>query len=400
MSRVFSLSTVLRQVPHRLIREILTRFDLGVADIPWETLRERDIDPVIAVINTLPAGAFDAVEGALHAIFDLACPSGITAVREAREAIGWTPREEVEDLPAEAGLYEQAAWAWLHGSAAFEQALLLHQFDRLTWWRRRTDLPRQPAEISREVLDRLGRDLSAVLRRAEGRGRNCTVEAFARRGMTCYFAFPDDFVLNVTAHDEDGRLAPRTFRRTFTMVFAYDPVAGSLELYAKVAASLKPQLEHVFASVLFGINLGDWRPPPSYEPDVLRTAGFRLETDPEDAVDVDVRQIRLSLLNSHRQVVLRGDPAWPGDAFRMLEEVLDQEAVPVDSYRITLLTFSFEFRAVGERRGGSVTFDVAYPHSCSLRNQRPDRVAVITKYLTRWGIHVGRSADPGLATAG
>ena len=184
------------------------------------------------------------------------------------------------------------------------------------------------------------------------------------------------------------------------MVFAHDPASGSLELYAKVAAGLKPQLERAFAFAVFGVDLDDWQPPPSYEPDAIRTEGFRLETDPEDAVDVDVRQIRLSLLNSDRQVVLRGDPAWPGDVFRMLKDVLDQEAVPPGSYRITLASFSFEFRPVGGRRGGSVTFDVAFPHSCSLRNQRPDRVAVITKYLTRWGIHVGRPDGPGLAAAG
>lgn len=396
MSRVFTLRTVLRQVPNRLLREVLARLGVPAHALAWDDLRERDVEPVVDALSTLPPGPYDAVEGTLHLIYDLACATGIAAVRETREALGG----DAGDLPDEASVYEQAAWAWLHWPEVAEQALLLHQVDRLSWWRRRTDLPRVPPSTSAETLARLGRDFSAILGRAEGRGRKCTVEAFTRRGTTCYFAFPDDFVLNVTAHDEDGRLAPRTFRRTFTMVFAVDPAEGALELYAKVAAGLKPQIERAFASAVYGVDLDDWRPPPSYEPDVLRTPGFKLETDPEDAVDVDVRQLRLSLANSDRQIVLRGEPAWPGDVFKMLDDVLDKEALPPGSYRITLATFTFEFRSVGGRRGGSVTFDVAFPYSCGLRNQRPDRVAVIIKYLTRWGIHVGGPAGPGLAAAG
>jgi hypothetical protein len=239
-----------------------------------------------------------------------------------------------------------------------------------------------------------------VLRREEGRGRNCTVEAVARRGATYFFAFPDDFVVNATAHDDDGRLAPRTFRRTFTLVFAFDPAEGALELYARVPARVKALLEQAFARVAFGLDLGEWRPPPAYEPNALRARGYRLDTDPEDHVTVEVRQVRLSFANSDRQVTLRGDPAWPGDTVRMLDEVLDRERVTDAAASVTLVTLCFEFHPVGGGRGGSVTFDVAFPNSCSLRNQRPERVATVMKYLTRWGIHVPRPAGPDLAAAG
>jgi hypothetical protein len=249
-------------------------------------------------------------------------------------------------------------------------------------------------------LIRLGNELSALLRREEGRGRNCTAESFSRRGTAYYFAFPDDFVLNVTAHDEDGQLAARTFRRTFTLVFAFEPAEGALELYAKVPARVKLLLEQTFARVVFGIELGEWKPKPAYEPNALRDRDYRLETEPEDNVTVDVKQIRLSFNNSARQIILRGEPDWPGDTFRMMDEVLDKHQVPPSAVNITLITFCFQFAPVGTRRGASVTFDVAFPNSCSLRNQRPDRVAVIMKYLTRWGIHVPRPTGPDLAAAG
>lgn len=396
MSRVFSLHTVLRQVPNRLIRQLLNGLGRNDLDVPWEGLRERDIDPILDALNTLSTPEFDSVEGVLHAVFDLACPTGIAAIREMRMCE--TGGEPGDDLPAEAGLYEQVMWAWLNWQGAVEQATLVHQIDRLTWWRRRNDLPRRPPDTARETLDRLGGEISDLLRKAEGRGRNCTVEAFARRGTTCYFAFPDDFVLNATVHEE-GQLTPRTFRRTFTLVFAFDPAEGALELYAKVPAEVKRDLERAFAKVVFGVELGEWRPPAAYEPDALRDRGFRTETDPEDNVSVDVRQVRLSFLNSDRQIALRGDPVRPGDAFRMIDEVLNKENVSPSAVKVTLLTFHFEFRPCAGSRGGSVTFDVAYPNSCNLRNQRPERVAVIMKYLRRWGINVAGSVGPVVGAA-
>jgi hypothetical protein len=396
MSRVFSIRIVLRQTPNRLTRQFLARLGHLDLEIPWDELGERDIEPIVDALNTLTGPEFDAVEGVLHAVFDLACATGVAAVREMRACLN---DGELGELPQDAGLYEQVMWAWIHWPDAVEQALLIHQIDRLNWWRRRNDLPQRPPDTSPDTLARLGREISSLLRQAEGRGRNCTVEAFARRGTTCYFAFPDDFVLNVTAHDDDGHLAPRTFRRTFTMVFAYDPLEGSLELYAKVGAGLKLELERLFAQVVSGIELGEWRPEAAYEPNALRDRGFRMETDPEDNVSVDVRQIRLSFVNGARQIILRGDPARVGDVFRMIDEVLDAENVRPSAVNVTLITFCFEFHPVGRRRGGSVTFDVAFPNSCSLRNQRPERVAVIMKYLTRWGINVTRPSGPHLGAA-
>ncbi len=397
MSRAFSIHTVLRQTPNRLLREFLARLGRDELDIPWEALGERDIEPILDAINALPGAEIDAVEGVLHTVFDLACDTGVAAIRDARACS--TAGAPGDDLPQDASLYEQAMWAWLRWPDAVEQAMLMHQIDHLSWWRRRNDLPRHQPDTSRNALERLGQEISGLLRREEGRGRNCTVEAFARRGTTCYFAFPDDHVLNAIAHDDDGRLAPRTFRRTFTVVFAFNPEEGSLELFAKVAAGVKYELERVFARVLFNVDLGEWKPEPAYEPNALREKGFRLETDAEDNVSVDVRQLRLSLVNTSRQIILRGNPERPGDAFCMLEEVLDRQNVPPSAYNITLITFCFEFHAVGGRRAGSVTFDVAYPNSCSLRNQRPERIEIIMKYLRRWGINVARPAGPNLDAA-
>jgi len=242
--------------------------------------------------------------------------------------------------------------------------------------------------------------VSAILLAEQGRGRACTVEALPRRDTVYLFAHPDDFVQAATAHGPDGRLAPVTFRRTFPVVFAFRPAAGSLELFARVPARVKPRLEAAFADAALGFPLGDWRPPPAYELNGLKAADLALPTDPADGVTVHVRQLRLSLRNSNRQITLKADPAWPGDMRRMVAEVLDRERVPLTAVSVTLATFCFEFAAAGERRAGAVTFDVAFPNSCGLRNQPADRVELVAKYLRRWGIDVSESVGAGLGAAG
>ncbi|VTR95166.1 Uncharacterized protein OS=Thiocystis violascens (strain ATCC 17096 / DSM 198 / 6111) GN=Thivi_1549 PE=4 SV=1 [Gemmata massiliana] len=242
---------------------------------------------------------------------------------------------------------------------------------------------------AREVLDRFARELSALL--AEGRGRNCTVEHMIRKGTEYVFAHPDDFAQNVTAHTRDGELVPRTFRHTFPIIFAFHPGEGALELYAKLSTRIKLRAEVLFARTVLGAELGEWRPDPTYEPNVLKDQPLPLDTDPEDHVSVSVRRLRLVLANRDREITLTGDPEVSNDACHILVEVLDRERVPASSINIILATFCFEFHAVGRRRAGAVTFDVAFPNSCELRNQRPDRVAIITKYLTRWG---SMSTDP------
>ena len=123
---------------------------------------------------------------------------------------------------------------------------------------------------------------------------------------------------------------------------------------------------------------------------------FDLTTDPADGVRVSVRRLRLHLKNSRRRVTLDADPdAGPGDVYRMMDEVLDRRKVPPSAVFVGLVTFRFEFEATERRRAGSMTFDVAYPSSCGLRNHRPEYVEVALKYLKRWGIDGG--AGPAAA---
>lgn len=127
--------------------------------------------------------------------------------------------------------------------------------------------------------------------------------AAAPRGTDYFFAHPDDFVQNVTAHVDDGRLAPRAYRRTFAIVFAFHSGDGTLELFARVPAKLKPRIEEIFARTMVGVEIEDWN-PDSYDLDRLKNRSFALATDPENCIRARVRRLRLSFKNSHRRLPL------------------------------------------------------------------------------------------------
>ncbi|MBN9524153.1 hypothetical protein J0H58_37530 [bacterium] len=133
MSRVFSVPTVLRMLPHDLLRAFLARLGHPDLPVPWDDLHARDPGPVVRALAALPAAAFDAVEAALHAVHDLACESGMAAIREAADpGDGGPPGPAAADMP-DAGLYPRAVWAWLNHPDVVARAVLLHHVDHLTW---------------------------------------------------------------------------------------------------------------------------------------------------------------------------------------------------------------------------------------------------------------------------
>jgi hypothetical protein len=397
MSRVFSVQAVLRQTSLTLIRDLLARLNLTHLPIDWDSKGD-NTDTVYDALLTLPATQYDAVEGLFRTLFDLACSTGIAAVREA--AICLDQAVVLSHMPMTDGLYDSVAWMWLQNEDVVEFAGLIHQVEQLHWWRRRNDLPRREPDSSPDTLRRLGQALSALLQAEQGRGRNCTVEALIRTRTRYYFAYPDDYVQNVTAHNDQGELRPRTFRRTFSLVFAFDPTEGALELYAgRLAPRLKQQIESVFASVVLGFTLPPWA-KPTFQLDRLKLRGTSLPTDPTDRVSVSVTEIRLELRATKEQITLKINPdREKSNIYDMIDNYLNQEQLPLSAVEVDMVAFCFEYLDAPRGRGRTMSFHVAKPNSCSLRNQRQSRIDLAMKYLEQWGVYV-RGADPGLAEAG
>jgi hypothetical protein len=375
-------------VPNLLLREFFAKLKHDHFGIDYERLGEREVEPLVAAITDLPRLDQDLIEGSLRSIFELACDSGIQSLVESAEKCGDV--DFALSMPQDAGPYEKVMWTWLHRKEVFEKAYQIHQVTSLSWWRKRNDLPQKEPNLLSATTMRLEEELARFLTHHQGRGQICTVEVLNQgNGLYYFFAYPDDFVQNIMAHDEDGKLTPRTFRRTFVVVFAYNAREGSLELFAKVPPKLKPRLEEIFTRTVLGEELGLWESGPVYELNILKDRLLILATDPEDRLKVAIRKMRLSFANGRRILLEITDDY--DDIYHMIDECLKEEHASLDDVNITSVTFRFEMLPLDGRKTGTMTFDVAFPNHCGLRNHRPERVELAQKYLKRWGIDVARS---------
>ena len=398
MSRQFSIPTVLRMTPNSLLKKFFEKMGHVDLDLDWKFLGARTITPIIDVLGDMTRQQQDDIEGVLRSVFDLACETGIDALFEGAVQCGELNLPVA--MPQDVGPYHKAMWAWLNRPAAFEKASLIHRVDNLTWWRKRNDLPRVEPRAGAEIIKRLEEELADFFTWQQGRGQVCTVERFCRADGTHYFfAYPDDFVQNVVTHDEEGNLVPRTFRQTFVVVFAYNGLEGTLELFAKVPTRLKPKLEAIFADVVLGRELDPWQPDAAYDLNVLKDRYLDLTADPEDRLDIAIRKLRLSLKNSGRRILLEVTDD-DDHIYRMIDECLNQENASLDDVNITSVTFRFVLLPLEGRKSSSATFDMTYPNSGNLQNQPPARVELIRKYLKRWGIDGVRFAVADLETVG
>jgi hypothetical protein len=387
MGRVFSLPTVLRQVPKTLLGRFFAKMKIPFEGMDWETHRERDIEPLLGVLNALPNAEMVPVESELHAIHDLSCETGINALIETAAAFG--DHDLAERLPEGLSAYGKAMWVWLEHPEYFANAGLVAQVEQLAWWRKRNDLPCQQPDTSASTLEQLKKEISHLLLTTQGRGRLCSVEVLTRGTTVYFFVYPDDFVQSVQEHDAEGQLAPRTIRRTFSIVFAYDSEAGTLELFAKMSAKLKTKLEELFARCVLDHELTAWQPPAAFTLNHLRHHSTALPVEPQDGISVMVGRLVLGVVGSKQRLTLDADPKHgPQDVYDMIENFLNMKNLRLQTVQVQSVTLVFEFHTLGDRKPGKARITVSYPSGCNLRNQRPERVELIQKYLVQWGIDV------------
>jgi hypothetical protein len=398
MSRQFSIPTVLRMVPNELLQQCFERLGHSDFDPRWADLKQREIDPILDYLGELPREQLDEIESVLRSVFDLACPSGLDALLEAGPHSGAPDLASL--MPDGLCNYGSAMWAWLNHRKVFDKAQTIYQVEHMSWWRKRNDLPKNAPDKSSEAIEKLETDISTLLK-SQGRGKDCTVEILTRGNMDYFSAYPDDFIQNVTVHDEDGKLAPQVFRQTLLVVFAYNRAEGTLETFAKLPKKLKERLEVIFADAILHWKLGPHEPKAVYELNQLKEPAFDLNPDPADYLRIKIHKMRLSAKYSGRRLLVEVDDEDPDDNIhKAIDECVNLETVPLSEWNATQATFCFEFLPITGRKHGQQTFDVSYPRSCSLRDARPERVELIQKYLKLWNIDRVATPEPSPVAMG
>jgi len=390
MSLHYTPKTFLRETSNRLLKKC---FNGVLDDVDWESLPEHKIEVVYDKWQSLPEPERVAIERRFEDAEELNSDPGIRALIDecSYHGVDIVAEWEREGLTS---FRDRILWVALTHPRAFEVAGIINHAHVLSlrYWRKRGNMPQKDPDVSPEAIERLREAISAYFRQTQGRGHRCTVDAYLRVNRYHYFfAYPDDYANTYLGHDDGGDFVRRPQRPAFEVVFLYDPVNGTLDLYAQGGKEVQTALQTIFCRELMEQELLPETPNSHpYELNGLKTRGFGFPTDPEDGVeDVRVRKLRLSVLGGHkRRIWLEADPDGArDDVYDMMEQYLDARNLPSSLANITVATLSMKIAALATEKGGTVTFDVSFPNSSNLKSEKRARLRDIAeKYLKQWGI--------------
>lgn len=390
MALHYAPKTFLREASNRLLKQC---FDGVLDDVDWESLPEHKIEVVYDKWQELPEPQRVAVERRFEDAEELNSDHGIQALIDecTFHGVDIVVEWEREGLIS---FRDRILWVALNHRRAFEVAGIINHAHALSqrFWRKRGNMPQRDPDVSPEAIERFREAISAFFRQTQGRGHRCTVDAYLRVNRYHYFfAYPDDYANTYLGHDEGGHFVRRPQRAAFEVVFLFDPVDKTLDLYAQGGKEVQTALQTIFCRELLENELPPEAPNSHpYELNGLKTRGFGFPTDPEDGVeDVRVRKLRLSVLGGHkRRIWLEADPDGArDDVYDMMEQYLNARNLPTSLVNVTNATLSMKIAALGAEKGGTVTFDVSFPNSSNLKSEKRERLrSIADKYLKRWEI--------------
>lgn len=389
MPQHYAPKSFLRDTSNRLLKRCFKE----VLDVDWESLPEHAVDIVYDKWQELPEKQRVGIERQFEDADELNSEQGVQvlvdecAFHRVDIALEWQ-QEGLESFR------DRALWVALNHPRAFEVAGIINHAHNLPrrYWKKRGNMPQRHPDVSRQAIGRFRDAISAYFRQAQGRGHRCTVDPYLRVQRYHYlFVYPDDYANTYLGHDDAGQFVRRPQRPAFEVVFLYDPVDGTLELFAQGRKEVYESLQTIFCRELLGQELPPEGPNSHpYELNGLKTRGFGFPTDPADGVeDVRVQKLRLSVLGWHkRRIWLEADPdGGAEDIYDMMEKYLNERNLPSSLVNVATARISIKIAALGDLKGGTVTFDVSYPNSSNLKSEKRQRLrAIAEKYIKEWGI--------------
>jgi hypothetical protein len=379
----------LRQAENELLRQYFARCKEH-EQLRWDVLEETAIDPIYDAWQALPEPAREEIERDFRKISDLASAEGTRTLIEEGDFHDIDLKVELE---AHDGFVNKAFYVFLDHQDVFDVAHLLNRADHLSprYWRKRKDMPKKEPDLSQEAIDELTTAISAYYLEREGRERHCHVDKYLRGNRYHYFfVYPQDYADTFVGFNEAGRFERRTQNPAFEVIFVYDPVDGSLDLYARGDKKIKQHLQHLFGRTILHEELSDEeRNPAAYELNALKQRDFAFPTDPADRiVEVRVRELRLSMIgSSHRRITYDvGPEGRKEEIYEVIDRALNKEVLPLSVLNVTSAVIQIRFdNASGKGRSvKTVSFRVSFPDSCNLRDEPEHLIA--KGYLKKWGI--------------
>ena len=377
MARHYSTKDFFRQMPNALLAHYFqTRGLFG--DLDFSAMKEARPDALFAAWLALPDGQRNAMDAEFLDIFELSCEKGFLAIiDEAR----WQFRETPEALTPFVGMlsglpnhFERAMVTFLDHKDFWKGATRFYHADTLSYWRKRKNLPHQPAAVDDASVQQLAQLIRNYFHHTEGRGKNCLVEPYRRGDLDYFFAYPEDH----SQHGIEwvnGVFDPRPHNPAFEVIYVYSQKEGTLDLNFCGSYKAVEPLQGTFATAI--LKLPELPPDPKdervYDLNPLRQKGFDFVYDVGSGIQgVAVTKLRLSSkVKKGDRITLEADATNNPDA---IYELLDKigNCVPLHLYNVTQVELAASVVVDANKPAKAVTIRITHPNSCSLKYDELD----------------------------
>jgi hypothetical protein len=377
----------LRLAEKALLQEYFARHNMLV-EFDWDSIPDGQIDAIYFALREASDFKQEEIERDFRLIFDLASANGArTLIEEAR----YQELDLVSALEQRDGYLNRAFWVFLNQRNLFDTVSVFDRVDHLhgRYWRKRKDLPKKRPDLGDGTISELGNAISAYYQKKEGRGKFCRVEHCLRgQRYHCFFAYPKDYPDTFIGYDDAGSFERKRQAPAFDVIFVFDPLDGTLDLYAPGDRRQKQDLQRIFARCILREEIGDEDPRSiPYELNSLKNPSFAFPTDPSDGIaEVRIRELRLSLLgNERKRITLQVGPRGsPSDIHDLVTHALHEHRLPLSMVDVTSVVIQMRFNGDGIHRSRVLSFRITAPDTCSLKD-KPDHL-VAKRYLKQWSL--------------
>lgn len=390
--RHYTLKAFLRSAPNDMLEHYFKNAGL-LADFDFGTLTPRKIDPLFERIQSLRATERRKVDADFQDIFALTYEGGVKLLlNEARH----NRLSLIEDFEPLKGACAKAFWAFLYYRSIFDMALRLSCRDNLKgYWKSRLGLDAFDTKDFEKNSTQLKAELGKYFRNVIGGGRGCTVDYIARDSMHYFFAYPEGFSRSVL-HYDNGKLGRLYYSAVLEVIFAYDALAGRLEIYHEGEAKAVEIFQKIFGETILQLKTLPPDKKPTYNLMALKDRNFKFNYVSESGI-TEVILTRLSLtytgVDSETQEIAM--KAYGSSSSLTLYQMMDTH-FPMQSTdkrpsrdRAFAKTASLRVKFLphpGRKRPGSVSFYITYPDSTNLKHD--ERGMIIRKMLQDSGIMI------------
>lgn len=390
MAKHYSPRNFFRQVPNKLLAQYFSKHGL-MTNIDFSKLSETKIDAVYEEWLRLPEDVRNNHEQQFQEINEMATEGGSKAILD--EA-NYYEENLAEKFAGFKGFYERAFWTYLERPYYWKGATVFRHADTIpqSYWRKRKNLPRKPANVNNEAIKALEYKLSDYFHHKEGRGKNCQVECYKRNELDYFFAYPEDYAQASIEWDKKA-LIKRHHHPAFENIFVFSSCDGTLDIYTNGNKKIVADLQAIFSETILNAKLvNEVKDNRVYDLRPLLSRSFQFIYSPSSGIiDTLVTKFRLVLYGQNEYITLQVDPSEDKySIYNLLEKIGKSVYLPRVGVTQVRLKVKLAHPSKPDKHK-TVSFDITYPNSCNLKHN--DENMVIRKMLLDSGIEAKH--DPG-----